>query len=52
MGVVKITFKQLVVRRTQYFSVTANFIVLFLLWVMKKCHVNLFNACTVSTYYI
>ena len=48
----KLLLRSYVVRKTQYFSITANFIVLFLLWVMKKCHVDLFSVCTVSTYYI
>ena len=50
MGVAKITLHSYVVRKTQDFSINANFIVLFLIWVMKKCHVNLLNACIASTY--
>ena len=39
-----------VMRKTRDFIITANVIVLFLLWVMKKSHVNLFNDCTASVY--
>ena len=51
-ALLKLLSSSYVVRKTQYFSITANFIVLYLLWVVEECHVDLFNACTVSVYYI
>ena len=44
MNAVKITFKHNVVRTTQDLSITADFIVLFRLQVIKKCNVNLPTA--------
>ena len=46
----KLLLSSYVFRKKQDFSITANLIVLFLLWVMKKYHVNLLNAYNASTY--
>ena len=46
----KLHLSSYIARNTQDFSITANVIVLFLLWVMKRCHVNLFNDYTASIY--
>ena len=47
----KLVLSRYVVRKTRDFSITANAIVLFLLLVNRKCHVNLFIDCTASIHF-
>ena len=46
----KLHLSSYVIRNTQHFSITANVIVLFLLRVIKYCHINQFNDYTASIY--
>ena len=46
----KLHLSSYVARNTQGFSITANVIVLYLLRVIERCHINLFNDYTASIY--